>query len=716
MGDRKGDICRKILHKDFPEKVCYLSSASCAPRESWCSDFDDFIDEENRLEERDLCESFKYPDERRACLLDNNLLCVGLFTSCDGLSNTNCITRNILSDYKRECYWDGDTGSCKTRARTCDSALKNVKEEECDELQPSTSETENRKCIYENNQCEAKTSCENINDFTGLTTFAARKELCIINPPIIQKGSGTGYEYDYKHKCIFVQGDSSATPATQDRCVLDSELRTCEEYKGSDPSICLGLKVKDETNKRCVFKNGACSEEYKTCELYSSNELRKTKSVCEGIKLLEENSKCIFNIEEDKCETSQNYDTCDEYPGLSQVICESIKPSNHSRFVLDKDSKCKERTFFCSEVFDEENCLYYAKASINYKKCAYDPNYQSNNHSNICYEEYQRCEDYLEGSQETCEHIILYNGKKCVFDSNRCRTINKTCSDAGSEEECNLIAKSGVSNPDKKVCRYFSSSTPSCIETYKYCSDYRGGDSTFCESSIKPYNEAEDKIDITSKCVFLDSRCHKVPKQCHEADSNPVLCSLISPKIKDNNKMYCAFIDGACTLQFKKCEYFESLISSDSSSPFSTPPSDCDDVIPENYLDKPCALTSGKCVKRDICNVFSTSSNEKQHLCQSISHDCEYSGGVCTTKKEYSCEQITFSKDSGENEDICRNKEASVPYKICTLKEERDGCKEIINIEYTPLGNTSITEGNSNSAGFISYGIHLILILLSLLF
>ena len=110
MGDRKGDICRKILHKDFPEKVCYLSSGSCAPRESWCSDFDDFIDEENRLEERDLCESFKYPDERRACLLDNNLLCVGLFTSCDGLSNTNCITRNILSDYKRDLllgwrYW-----------------------------------------------------------------------------------------------------------------------------------------------------------------------------------------------------------------------------------------------------------------------------------------------------------------------------------------------------------------------------------------------------------------------------------------------------------------------------------------------------------------------------------------------------------------------------------------------------------------------------------
>lgn len=110
------------------------------------------------------------------------------------------------------------------------------------------------------------------------------------------------------------------------RCVLDSELRTCEEYKDSDPSISLGLKAKYETNKRCVFQDGACFEEYKTCELYSSNELRKTKSVCEGIKLLEEDSKCIFNIEEDKCETNQNYTTCDQYPGLSQIIRESIKP------------------------------------------------------------------------------------------------------------------------------------------------------------------------------------------------------------------------------------------------------------------------------------------------------------------------------------------------------------------------------------------------------
>lgn len=49
--------------------------------------------------------------------------------------------------------------------------------------------------------------------------------------------------------------------------------------------------------------------------------------------------------------------------------------------------------------------------------------------------------------------------------------------------------------------------------------------------------------------------------------------------------------------------------------PFSTPPSSCQTVIPENYLDSPYVLSSGKCVKKDVCKVFSTSSNDKQNLC-----------------------------------------------------------------------------------------------------
>jgi hypothetical protein len=98
----------------------------------------------------------------------------------------------------------------------------------------------------------------------------------------------------------------------------------------------------------------------------------------------------------------------------------------------------KERAFLCSEVFDEENCLYYAKASINNKRCAYD-----SSRVDPCYEEYIKCEDYLGNDSTICTDIKLYDGKKCVFESDRCRTKNKTCSEVTTKEECKMIALSG---------------------------------------------------------------------------------------------------------------------------------------------------------------------------------------------------------------------------------------------------------------------------------
>ena len=263
-------------------------------------------------------------------------------------------------------------------------------------------------------------------------------------------------------------------------------MRYCEEYTGTDENTCIGLKAND-TNKRCVYDEretvtNKCKEVYKTCELYSEYTLDKARVGCEGLILLEENNICVFDIEEDKCMTRINYTSCEEYEGNEKQICESIQLITYSKCVLDKDLKCNERAFLCSEVFDEENCLYYAKASINNKRCAYD-----SSRIDPCYEEYIKCEDYLGNDSTICTEIKLYDGKKCVFESDRCRTKNKTCSEVTTKEECKMIALSGSSNPDKRVCDYFEEDTFTppreyCMETYKYCSDYRGTNQTFCEN------------------------------------------------------------------------------------------------------------------------------------------------------------------------------------------------------------------------------------------
>ena len=62
------------------------------------------------------------------------------------------------------------------------------------------------------------------------------------------------------------------------------------------------------------------------------------------------------------------------------------------------------------------------------------------------------------------------------------------------------MAITGVSDPDRRVCDY-SESSSTCFENYKYCSDYRGNNRTFCRN-IKPYDELGNNIDIRYKCKY----------------------------------------------------------------------------------------------------------------------------------------------------------------------------------------------------------------------
>ncbi len=710
-GNGDSDTCLKIFPKTFPAQRCIYNSGTCQAADNTCSHFNSVLNSIpggvlfDKQKQRDICSQLK-AGNGKICLISDedsvtngySLGCKEFSAACDSstvLSGVGLSCDQNLLSYTTKCS-SLDDGTCSSTPRKCDAGLHNVNKVECEGL---TSTDSNKKCVYENGVCSAVyTSC---NVYSSLSS-------CEGETPLVENGK----EYNYKYICKYHAATTGATP-TAESC--SQELRTCTQYHGTDASICEGLQATD-TNKRCVYdlSTSRCREEYKTCEIYSSSTLQKTRRGCEDLIMTEENSKCIYNIEEDKCVTSFNYTTCEEYDGKSQLICESIKPSAHSRCFLDKDLKCKERLFLCSEVFDSENCLYYAKASVSNKKCAYDSS------DGVCYEEYLRCEDYLGDDSNICENIQLY-GKKCEFELNRCRSKNKTCSDVTTEEECKLIAESGVSNPDRKVCRWLieynltngnavSPSNYKCMETYKYCSDYRGKNQYFCKNYINPFNEEGDELDISFKCKYENSRCQKVPKECTEAYGNPVLCSLISPNIQDHNVKYCTYITNSCLKHFKTCESYDG-----------SDPDICRAIIPENYLDRPCGIKTvdgkEKCVTKDICNIFQNDNNgltQTTNLCHSINYDCEYSSSDGCITKIKNCNNIKFYKDSEENEEICKNTTASEHYKICTLKEDRSGCKELINLEFSPSG-TIPTISQESDAGFISKEISLFMILLCLL-
>ena len=314
---------------------------------------------------------------------------------------------------------------------------------------------------------------------------------------------------------------------------------------------------------------------------------------------------------------------------------------------------------------------------------------------------------------------------KCEEDTTtgRCRSIFKTCEEAENEDECKLIAKTGVSNPERKVCDYVDYDEPStsptkkCREIYKYCTDYRGINQNFCQQ-IKPYNDDGDKIDNKFKCKYeTNIGCQRIPVECSDA-KNPTVCNEFSDYIKDSDKKHCVFYDGICKDFYRTCEDVESVNS------------DCQNNIIEGNLKHVCEVNSnGECVRAKNCRLFISQGDTDadkyyKELCQSINPNCSYNNNKCEYK-ENSCSTIIFypdfSTDDEQKKQKCENMTASKNYNKCVLKEDKSGCMEV----YRELSYSSSYYSNTNppdntpqesSSDSVKKGIHLIIILLSLLF
>ena len=672
--NRNSNACDNILPSNFPQKKCQMNSQFCEPVDTVCSDFNTGFGgvSFDPLKDRSYCDQFKATTIGKKCLVSNSGSCDEFFGSCNGLNSVQC-NGNLIS-YTRECQWIDST--CTPVKRNCDNALLNVNEEECHALE---STDRDKKCIYKNGVCFAEfISCQDQSHSD-----------CERKNPLIENGN----DYDLTKNCTYVTSNSGTGS-----CVEKKQL--CSLYEGKDSTVCPNLEVTDKTKKRCVYDptgtSRICKEEYLTCELYNDFQTSKARKGCESISLADSSKKCIYINEIDKCMQTDIFSTCEEYKGIDKYICESIiTPTNHSKCYLEKDRTCKERMFNCTEVHNEEDCLYYAKPVDSRKKCVYS--------SGKCYEEYQRCEDYspLDETVSSCSSIKMHNGKKCYTDSTGlCRTKNKTCEDANNDEdECNLIAQSGVSNPDKKVCQYDTSNNE-CQENYKYCSDYRGNNVNNKCTNIKPYDDSGNNIDRAFECQYTNEvGCEKISKTCGAADGDPDLCSLISPNIKDNNVKYCFYDSNSdeCIEQYKYCENITSTGTT------------CTENIPQNYLTEHCKVsTDNKCISKKTCEEFN-GNNYYQYLCENIPNCTYSSNGACekNTTTE-ACNDVEFFILSDQNEEICQKIETNNPNTKCVLKEDKRMCEEIV-IKPTPSNTTQ-----ENSSGFLSKGIQYLIVLLCL--
>ena len=721
-GDNDPALCSKLYPDDYPKKKCVYdySNKKCKQENTACSDFNN-INPALRKGNRTLCSQFTETTSGKKCFLGiNGVTCNSYYVSCldpNILNNQIQCVNNILESYNRKCAWDTATSKCFETERKCDVPLYNVNEEECHNLKAA--DNTKQKCVYDNGVCYPKyIECENIPSPTG-------QDSCDVQEHPL-KSKGTFYDYDYENKCLFEPG--SGTTEDPDKCI--PEPIYCEDYSGTDESICIQYKAKD-TNKRCVYDSSRspnkCYEEYKTCESYTSNKIDTSESGCTGIKLLEKNEKCVYIEEEDNCVTksSLTHPSCEDYTGNSKRECESIvlSPTNRSYCILDKDMKCKERPLFCEEAFGEDECLYIAKANDTNRRCAYD------NVNGKCYEEYIRCEDWIpnnnSGSSPSsgstdCSDIKLYNGKKCTNNSmERCYSDFKECEDAKTEEECKLIAKTGVTDPERKVCAWFKNEPIKCQETFKYCSDYRkicglsdNSCENFCENKIKPYDESGENIDIRFKCIYEDDiGCQRAPVECNDT-TNPIECDLFSQYIKDKDKRHCVYYNKKCHKHSRKCQDVEGGSS------------ECRNNIIENNIIDACNYdnNNNECVEKHDCYEKATiiSTYYKEMLCLTINPNCTYSGGKCIYTEENTCKKIKFYSNETTNKETCEKMVATDPRKKCTLKKDLSGCEEVYReLEFSTSSNSYSTppdaSNQGNSSGFIEKGIHLIMALFCLL-
>ena len=683
------ELCPKLVHPDFHKKKCVYKAdeEKCIEANKKCSDYgyaNPGADNSEKINiEGDICDQLDPGDDGDRCFYSNQ--CRAEFNKCEDAPITpegKC-SDNIPQDHSKKCKVSG--GACIEYKRLCFMSFINIDKNICSNLEPYNSKA---KCIYNSDvkKCqEVFTKCE---DYGSSSCYN-------VVPSLEEKN-----DFNYYYKCVRKLKEGSTTLY---ECI--EERRNCAEYDGDDEATCISLRASDP-DKRCVFDGTRkCHEDYKSCKIYNDTINYKNREDCEKIKLLEPNQKCIYILENDTCLMINNYTTCEEYKGTDRAVCESIiSPTTNASCVFEKDSICKERDFVCSQAISEEDCVYYSKASVSGKKCVWS--------GSSCLEVYETCDNLVEDNitSITCASTYLYNGRKCYSDLGKCRSIQMTsCSQAQSEKECKLIAKTAVTDPDKKVCEYISGSGSGtgCVENYKYCSDYTGINPTECEK-IKPYDETGNNLDYTSKCEMVNNKCQKVAKTCSDVeDYNPSLCAAISPKIKNNHIKYCAYIYNIrCSEEYKYCENITDL-------------EQCVSNIPQNYLSTGrCVIKDDKCVTSESCSTF-FSEYDFQYLCEN-NYNCTFSRRYkCTKKKELTCSKTIFYSESEENMAVCSSIQVSNPNKICVLKADKSGCEEVLKHETTPYynGTSNLNTGSSreNSSGFMTKGFNLIIVMIALL-
>ena len=443
----KEEICEIISNylTDKDSKKCELEGNICKTKYRTCSDFDNNVDG---------CNNFDLSSDLKMCVYIGSK-CEEVYKDCSKVNEDTNINKSTACksalvynigniDYTHKCVYGHATDGATTD--TCYSKTINACEDyEYDDeafcSRITSSDADKYKCALVKGKCiEQYINCEKCNNENDCD----------------QKTCESIVLSEDNKKCVLVSDKA-----------CEERTKLCSEYDGNKESECkkyepnlLYKTSENPVNKKiCSIYNGKCIEQYKYCSDYKEKDETFCKSIIpydttNGITKLDNAYKCILDNDFGCMRTVRECTEAKNSAQCSAISSAILNKSDNKRKCIYYNGECREEYATCESYATSLASDFVASTCTNIKlekKCYVDTNNCKTNTT-------EDCSNYkVESITNQCELIDLGEQKlqkKCIYSSNLCQKVSKTCSEIISNEIISedICTNAPTSDDNKKKC------------------------------------------------------------------------------------------------------------------------------------------------------------------------------------------------------------------------------------------------------------------------
>ena len=238
--------CKAVTYRNSYGAINY--HYKCVYEQNTCKEkkLESCSDYETRLGNTNYCTNI-YLTNYKSCVINNNNQCVEKYTNCPG-SNERvienvCKSIELSSEYLK-CAFDKNN-NCVQKEKEC-SEYKGDSQYYCERY--AESYDENKKCFYENDKCVSK--------YIYCSAYeGGDKRACESIIPYDESNGNSLYSHK---KCSLIEGTCTMVDKQCGDAQTSSECDTINGYLS-------------DSNKKCVYDNNKCIEQWKDCSTYYNN-------------------------------------------------------------------------------------------------------------------------------------------------------------------------------------------------------------------------------------------------------------------------------------------------------------------------------------------------------------------------------------------------------------------------------------------------------------